>query len=345
MVPSNRDMIGCCCVVWLSLSGALCAQTVEGDILRGQGAFLEGVGWYNLNTAQANKINVEAAIRWKEDLRKIQQERAYYAAQKAESRKLTAEEFRRKMAQRDQELRTHPSANDVQSGAALNALVYDLTDPDLTGEKWRRVSPVSLPPSMSVKDLIFSFTPSRASTQASAALSRGVIALSRLDIKDKWPGLLNKDELSRERQAYENAYIRARDKIVAGTYAVDEILAMDRALDNLKKKIETEVPVERGFRAEAMKFADDLREATRMFDANSVDYTRQILIDTRDHDAATVEELVGFMTKYRLQFANSSRSPAARTLYGQLYEKLRQQMNSFQGKTEIGAGPAAAGDK
>src|SRR5262252_3575344 len=118
----------CCCCVVLVVSERAPAQTVEGDILRGQGAFLRGAGWYNLNTAQANKINVEAAIRWKEDLRKIQQEKAYYDAQKAESKKLTVEEFRRKMAQREKELRTKPSANDVQSGVALNALVYDLTD-------------------------------------------------------------------------------------------------------------------------------------------------------------------------------------------------------------------------
>src|SRR3954452_20019522 len=154
-----------CCIMWLSMCGTGGAQTVEGDILRGQGAFLRGAGWYNLNTAQANKVNVEAAIRWKEDLRKIQQERAYYAAQKTESRKLTADEFRRKMAQREKELRTNPSANDVQSGVALNALVYDLTDPDLTAERWRAASAVSLPPSMSVKELVFSFTPHKASTQ------------------------------------------------------------------------------------------------------------------------------------------------------------------------------------
>src|SRR3954464_11922498 len=105
----EKRVIACGFFLWLLMSGGGVAQTVEGDILRGQGAFLRGAGWYNLNTAQTNKVNVEAAIRWKEDLRKIQQERAYYAAQKTESRKLTADEFRRKMAQREKELRTNPS--------------------------------------------------------------------------------------------------------------------------------------------------------------------------------------------------------------------------------------------
>jgi hypothetical protein len=319
----------------MSLSAVGNGQTVEGDILRGQGAYLRGAGWYNLRTAKANSVNVDATIRWKQDLRKIQQERSYLEAQKAADKKQNVEEFRRQMAQRDQELRTNPSANDVQSGAALNALVYDLTDPELNFNKWKSVSPISLPPGASVKELIFTFTPHRVSTQASAALSRGVIALSRLDIKDEWPVLLKKDELSKERKAYEDAYIRVRDKVLRGDYAVDEILALDTALDGLKRKVAIEIPSERGFRTEATKFADDLREATRMFDANSVEYAREILIDTKDHDAATVEELVAFMTKYRLQFANSERSPTARVLYGQIYDKLRQQMTALDIKPGV----------
>jgi hypothetical protein len=107
-------------------------STVEGDILRGQGAFLTGASWYNLRTAQANSVNVDATIRWKQDLRKIQQERDYRELQKKYEKNQNVEEFRRKMREREKELRTNPSPEDVQSGAALNALVYDLTDPDIT---------------------------------------------------------------------------------------------------------------------------------------------------------------------------------------------------------------------
>lgn len=324
MLCIKRAVAGCI-AVWPLLSGVIWAQTVEGDILRGQGAFLRGAGWYNLHTAQANRINVEATIRWKEDLRKIQRERAYYDAQKAESKKLTVEQFRQQMALKEQELRTNPSINDVQSGAALNALFYDLTDPDLTSDKWKSVSPVQLPPGASVKELIFAFTPHKVSSQASAALTRGVIALSRLEIKDKWPVLMKKDQLAQERKGYEDAYIRVRDKVLKGDYAVEEILRLDTALDNLKEKTLAEIPPERGYRIQAVKFVDDLRDATRMFDARTVDYAREILLDTKDHDATTVEELVAFMTKYRLAFSNSESSPATRDLYSQIYEKLRQQ--------------------
>jgi hypothetical protein len=44
-----------------------------------------------------------------------------------------------------------------------------------------------------------------------------------------------------------------------------------------------------------MKFVVDLKNATRMFDATTVDYARAILVDTKGNDAKTVAELVGFM--------------------------------------------------
>jgi hypothetical protein len=332
-----------CCLVWLSMGVAAHAQnvgrgsTVESDALRGQGAYLQGAGWYNLRSAEAYSANVDAAIRWKQDLRKIQQERRELEARKKYGKIKNVDELKQQMARREQELRSNPSSNDVQSGAALNVLVYDLTDADLNSNRWAAVESVALPPGTSVKELIFSFTPHSVSTRSSAALSRGVIALSRLDIKDNWPVILKKDELTKERKAYEDAYTRVKDKVLKGDYAADGILALDTALGDLKKKISMEIPSERGFRSEATKFVDDLRDATRMFDANSVDYAREILIDTNEHDATTVQELVEFMSKYRLQFANSDRSPTARVLYGPIYEKLRQQADAFNLKPAVTA--------
>jgi hypothetical protein len=104
------------------------------------------------------------------------------------------------------------------------------------------------------------------------------------------------------------------------------------------------VPSERGFRAEATRFVDDLRDATRMFDANAVDYAREILTDTKDHDAKTVQELVEFMSKYRLRFANSDRSPTARLLYAQIYEALRKQTEALNIKPEAPALPPTLAD-
>jgi hypothetical protein len=348
MRRARRVVVGSCLVclalVCLAIVRPGNAQTVEGDILRGEGAFLRGAAWYNFRTAQATSIYVDATIRWKQDLRKIQQERLNQEQEKKYAKIKNVQQVRAEIEKRKQELRTNPSPEDVQSGAALNALIYDLTDPDLKANQWSG-NTISLPPGTSVKELIFSFTPHKVSTSASSALSKGVIALSRLDIKDKWPVLLKKDELAAERKAYEDAYNRIENKVLRGEYAVNEILAIDYALDSLKRKIATEIPLERGFRSEANKFVDDLRDATRMFDASSVDYAKEILTDTKDHDATTVQELVEFMSKYRLQFATADRSPSARVLYGQIYEKLREQVNAFINPAAAAVAPIPADDK
>ena len=39
-------------------------STVQGDVLRGQGQFLKGAAWYELNAAKARSIDVRTAPSW-----------------------------------------------------------------------------------------------------------------------------------------------------------------------------------------------------------------------------------------------------------------------------------------
>lgn len=317
--------------LWLSLSlgvallaGRAVAQTPSGDTLRGQGAYLRGLGWYNLATAKADSINADTTIRWKQDLRQIQQEIRDIDARRQAGQKAKIEDVKRRQAERETQLRVAPRAVDVQTGEALNVLVFDLTDPEITLADWE-AKPVPLPEGTSVKELIFKFIPFSRSTKNSTALSKGVIALSRLDIEGKWPTVVKLDALDRERSAYEKAYRKVHDQILDGEFNLNSVLDMDRSLESLRVKANSAVPVERGFRTEAVKFVDDLKDSTRFFDAETVDYAKEILIDTKDHDATTVAELISFMLKYRLQFASAERSPSAREHYGKVFEALRQQ--------------------
>ena len=220
-------------VLFLALPAFAVAQTVQGDVLRGGGAYLRGLGWYNFNTARANSINADTMIRWKSDLRKIQQERRVLDAQAKYEKKLKIEDVRQQQAERERLLRTSASAADVHRGDALDVLLFDLTDPDITTELWQS-RPVSLPDEMSVKDMIFRFTPLTTSSKTSVALGRGVIALSRLDIEGKWPISLAMKELEPERMAYERAYAKVRDEVVMGTLDVKSLLELDASLDRLK---------------------------------------------------------------------------------------------------------------
>jgi hypothetical protein len=244
-------------------------------------------------------------------------------------KKLRLEEVQRRLAVREHQLRVDPTPSDVQNGQALNALLYDLTDPDISSDMWS-AHVVPLPKEMSVKDLIFRFTPVSDSSKASKALSRGVIALSLLDTTgEKWPTVMKQQALRNERAAYENAYAALRAQLLNDQLKLEALTDLDRSLNSLQARAQSELPKDRGFRDEATKFVTDLRNATRFLDAETVDYAREILIDTQEHDATSVAELVGFMLKYRLQFASAERSPAGRVLYGEIYGRLKKQTEAF----------------
>ena len=189
--------------------GVEAAQTAEGATLRGGGAYLKGLGWYNLNTAQANAINTATAIKWQRELRRIVSENNELQARKAAGKALRIEDVKHRRLEREQQLRTNPTGEDVASGEALNVLLFDLTDPDFTTDNWLKKQ-VALPKEMSVKDLVFAFVPSSTSSASSKALGKGVIALSRLDLHDRVPTALSADALESERAAYEQ--LRASDE-------------------------------------------------------------------------------------------------------------------------------------
>ena len=301
---------------------------------------MEGLGWYNLRTAQANSTNVDSMIRWKKGLREIQKERwaqvAELHAKQEAQKKLRHEEIVHRREEFERQLRYNPTPADIHSGKALNALLYDLTDPDIHDSDWQGKT-VKLPEGMSVKDLVFRFTPQSGSSQTSRTLSKGVIALSRLSVSgSQWPTMLSGPEIAKERLAYETAYAKVSDEILAGEFDLKSVHAMDDSIHALRQKVQTAVSEDRGFRVEATKYVDDLIDGTRMFDASTADYAREMLKDTNDHEAATVAELVAFTLKYRLQFAGSERSPITRELYVKLFAAMQEQHQGFSAVLKAG---------
>ena len=105
--------------------------TVQGDILRGEGAFLRGMGWYELNDARAASINADTMIKiekWNKEIYDtyMREHAGHMAAQKRLTDK-SAKLAERKRAEREQKLRTSPDPGDIQKGEAMNALLVDLS--------------------------------------------------------------------------------------------------------------------------------------------------------------------------------------------------------------------------
>jgi hypothetical protein len=322
-------------------------STPQGDILRGQGQFLKSMAWYELNTARARELDVKTTRELEQWNRQVyeayQRELTAAATRRRSVRNERIADAKRRVAEREQRLRTKPTVEDIQSGDALNALLLDLSDPSISESSWRYAK-VPLPESLAIPRLIFQFAPRRGDKTAQS-LTRSLIALGRLEVERRWPPYLAIDELARERHAYEHAYAQVKAQSLEGKLTLVAILELDKAVDALDARARTAVPSARNFRTAAVQTVDGLKKAAGMFDASTIGFAQEMIADTHHHRARTVGELLAFMRKYRLLFAPADRRPEDAEQYLRLYRLLWQQKDLFGDKA--GAQPpeeSIAGD-
>src|SRR3954467_4633654 len=102
------------------------AQTGQGDILRGQGRFLAGAGWYNFNTARADRINVETWKSYNREVQRIYREymmdRAHHIASRKGKTNKVQDVIQRRFEESQRRWRENPTPDYIASGDALNAL-------------------------------------------------------------------------------------------------------------------------------------------------------------------------------------------------------------------------------
>jgi hypothetical protein len=200
-------------------------STVQGDILRGEGVYLEGLGWYELNDARAEAINAKtqmAIANWNQQ--------SYEYEMRMRSNRINAKKYKtenlrkeaeKRMQEHEAELRTKPTLEDIVSGDALNALLIDLSDPSISYTAWR-LAKVDLPADITIRSLVFRFAP-RLGNKTSQEISRGVIALGRLSMEGNWPKSLQNDKLAKEQEAYEIAYRNIKDKSLIGKLNYEDV--------------------------------------------------------------------------------------------------------------------------
>jgi hypothetical protein len=322
-------------------------STPQGDILRGQGQFLKGMAWYELNAAKARELDVKTAReleQWNREVYEAYQRELNESAARLRSvRNERLADAKKRLAEREQRLRTKPTVEDIQSGDALNAMLLDLSDPSISESAWRYAK-VPLPDSLAIPRLIFQFAP-RGGDRTSQSLTKSLIALGRLDVEGHWPAYLDIDELFRERQAYEKAYGRVKVESLEGKLTLGTILELDKAVAALDARARTAVPPARNFRAAAVQTVDGIKKAAGKFDASTVGFAQEMIADTHQHRAQTVGELLAFMRKYRLLFAPADKRPEDAEQYLRLYRLLRQQKDLFGDKAGAPAPePSIAGD-
>ena len=110
-------------------------STPEGDYLRGVGIAGWGMGLYNLNTAQANSINLDTSIRWNEYVAAVakEQTREYVARKLGEATKV--KEFYKQFRER---ILKSPEAREVTNGEALTRVLKSWRTPTSANPSFAR---------------------------------------------------------------------------------------------------------------------------------------------------------------------------------------------------------------
>jgi FKBP-type peptidyl-prolyl cis-trans isomerase len=303
--------------------------------------FLAGPGPYNLNTADPATIAVEAVTDWKTDLRKVQADIRDRQDLEASKVKVLYDQGKNSPQMREFKWRNDPSKLDIQSGRALNALLFDMAEPGFPSSDWLSKS-VELPKGITLNELNFRYIPSSAPSEASNILSRGVISFSQLGIEgSQWPAALNRAELEKERHDYEVAAAKLRTQLNDGKIESEAVTELGESIKALREKVQTVKFEKKTLGTEAAKFVQDLSDASRVYDGATAAYLHEILVNTKDVAPATVGELASFMFKYRLQFATVERGPAVGDVYRKIYDAMQRQLKAFRGEQSPDL-PAAA---
>ena len=203
--------------------------TPQGSYLRGLGAYAEGAGVYNYDTAVADSINTDSAIRFNQYIWNSELEaRRRYSSHQARQMNLSKEQYKI----RQKQMRENPSGGDIESGEALNILLHEMTDPKVMhGSSALRLAnaPIS---AKTIKEIPF-----RDETDAIT------ISLDELTEPKGWPGPLQADVFKTEREEYQKAVddALAEDKD-GGTLKPATVSRVRNAVSRLSQKVEATIP-------------------------------------------------------------------------------------------------------
>jgi hypothetical protein len=294
-------------------------STFQGDYLRGVGTAAFGMGIYNHETAIAESINADTAMRVNEYI---------YACLMNENR-MNAE-HRAFIAQREKDLfgkiqdriLKSPEARDVDKGDALNKLLERLNGPAVSESALRyEAVPLSVE---EVKKIPFKLG------------EKGVRSFSMRRMTAKgtkyWPVAFQDARFDNQRRGYERALDNALEQQYKGRMQMSAIDTLGQAIDGLDDRLKEVVgPSADKLYIEARDRLKEMREIVDMLKTLKIE---QALGDLDRYSGTTVNDLRVFMRKHNLQFADTS-TPEERGLYPELYTKLKLQFEKISGNADI----------
>jgi hypothetical protein len=277
-------------------------ETPQGSIARGMGYFYQGLGQYNVDTAQARSINTDTYMRWNQYLYEAHLEatRRYVAKRDGDAVKNKAS-----YNELIKNLQDHPTARDVESGEALNAALDQLSDPRISSSSMKiATAPVD---AKIIKDIPFH--------NASEAVT---IVLSQIKAARQWPPALNGDRFIDEKLTFEELAEKAPKEDEIGEISPETLKKAHDLVSSLKAKLAAQPLGTIEANTEANRFVKTLSGLVRMLEKPD---TKEALDQLRLVKSTTLGNLIAFMHVYNLRFGPAT-TPHQKLIYDQIFPAL-----------------------
>ena len=285
-------------------------STAPGDILRGEGIFLNGLGNYELNSARGRSIDNDTSMRWNQYVYDSIKEHNRIAIEKLARGKEKRLEGYRDIKKRMLE---NPTPVDLRQGDALNVVLEELSNPKISPSSFRSARvPIE---GGSVQDIPFQY-PRLA----------GVISMRTIAVRDGWPLPLRGEAFAPERKAYNRAVETVLEQDIDKKLQPESVKAVQAAVEGLRSKIELTIPqTDRNFLNQARSFVKGLDDSAKLLEFSVVG---DVLGNLEKYSGTTVGDLVEFMKRHNLRFSPAN-SDVENDLYSRLYILLRKQRDEL----------------
>jgi len=297
-------------------------ETPQGSIARGMGYFYQGLGQYNVNTAQAVAINTDTYMRWNQYLYECHLEgaRRHAALVNADATKTKAAYNEYKKALQD-----HPTAREVENGEALNAALDQLSDPRIASSSLKiATAPID---AKVIRDIPFN--------SASEAVT---IVLSQLKAARQWPAALSGDRFIDDKRQFEEIAEKAPKEDEIGEISPDTLKKAHELVNSLKAKLAADPLGTVQESQEATRFVKTLSGLVRMMEKPDI---KEALDQLRLVKSTTLGNLIAFMHVYNLRFGAAT-TPHQKLIYDQIFPALDEVRDRIARESKVDESTAQA---
>jgi hypothetical protein len=302
---------------WGGWGGVASPESAE---LHGAGFYLMGAGVYNLNTAKADNINAQTAIKWNDYVAQITHESARIHAARVDQR---LSRNRALYDARRQQLRDNPGRREIENGDALNIAVEDLSDPRL-GRSALRAAKITIPASL-IATVPFVY-----------ASERITLMLDGLRSSVKWPDVFDDARFADDKKTFDDLVARIRE---SGEGEVPtQLMREARAfIDGLRAKVQSQPLKDPDHQKEALRFLTACKSLLGLLEKPNIG---PAILELRKVQDTMVGNLLGFMHIYNLRFGPATTNEQ-RVAYAKLFEILDSTRDQILAEVKLDGAAAA----